>query len=65
MTFSLGGDGDMLLFRAEAGASRLPKTLGIALVEGPFTVRDVFAVVRELEATGFSNLPVAGLNVWS
>ena len=63
MIFSLGGDGDLFLFRAAAGASRLPKTLGIELVEGPFRARDVVVVARELDAIGSSNLPVAGLNV--
>jgi hypothetical protein len=49
----LGEDGDKLFCRAGAGASRLPKTLGIERVDS----------TRDVLATGSSNLPVAGLNV--
>ena len=55
-----GDGGDMLLRRAGAGASRLPKTLGIVLAEEVPAARDIVAVVR---AAGSSNLPVAALNV--
>ena len=53
-------DGDMLLRLTGAGASRLPKTLGIVLAEEGPAARDVEASAR---ATGSSNLPVAALNV--
>lgn len=55
-----GDGGDVLLRRAGAGASRLPKTLGIVLAEEVPAARDIVAVVR---AAGSSNLPVAALNV--
>ena len=50
----------MLLRRAGAGASRLPKTLGIVLAEEAPATRDAVADTR---AAGSSNLPVAALNV--
>lgn len=56
----LGDEGDMLRCLAGAGASRLPKTLGVAAVEAPPAVRDVEVSVR---ATGSSHLPVALLYV--
>ena len=52
--------GDMLLRRAGAEASRLPKTLGIVLAEEMPAARDAAAGAR---AAGSSNLPVAALNV--
>jgi hypothetical protein len=50
----------MLLRRAGAGASRLPKTLGIVLAGALPAARDIVAGAR---AAGSSNLPVAALNV--
>lgn len=50
---ALGEGGDKLLFLVGAGASRLPKTLGIVLAEESPAAR----------AAGSSNLPVAALNV--
>ena len=57
---ALGEGGDKLLFLVGAGASRLPKTLGIVLAEESPAARDAAADAR---AAGSSNLPVAALNV--
>jgi hypothetical protein len=62
---TLGADGDTLLRRVGAGASRLPKTLGAARTEAPPTASEVDASGRDAVTTGCSILPVAGLNVAS
>jgi hypothetical protein len=52
------GDGPLVL--AGAGASRLPKTLGITVIEAPPATRDAEVNAR---ATGSSHPPVTGFHV--